>query len=169
MIAPQYLGPINTAVLLLPQVVVCYGGSTIACIICGNPVAYVANEALASVTVATWTVIYLLPGPILAFMKDTLPGKVLTSITYETMRTHVMINCSASAWAAHSRTPSLFMPHAEPPNLSPTSLCANHAVLHYALYHSGGADDGPHPRPPSHNLHPHLRLARWLRRRVHAT
>ena len=55
------------------------------------------NEALASVAVATWTAIYLLPGPILGFMKDTFPGKVLTSITYEIMRTHVMINCSASA------------------------------------------------------------------------
>ena len=65
------------------------------CIICGAPVAYVTNEALASVAVATWTVIYLLPGPSFGFMK-TLPGKVLTSITYETMRTHVMINCSAS-------------------------------------------------------------------------
>lgn len=79
------------------MVVVCYGGSTIACIICGNPVAYVGNEALASVAVATWTAIYLLPGPILGFMKDTFPGKVLTSITYEIMRTHVMINCSAMA------------------------------------------------------------------------
>ena len=88
----------------MPQVVVCYGGSTIACIICGNPVAYVANEALASVAVATWTAIYLLPGPILGFMKETFPGKVLTSVTYEIMRTHVMINCSASACTQHPRT-----------------------------------------------------------------
>jgi len=79
------------------MVVICFGGSTIATIICGAPVAYVTNEALATVAVATWTVVYLLPGAVTGILKNTAAGRLFTSTTYEIMRTHVMIACSGMA------------------------------------------------------------------------
>ena len=38
-----------------------YGGSTIAAVMCGKPVAFVLNEALVTVCLAVWTVAYSVP------------------------------------------------------------------------------------------------------------
>jgi len=79
------------------MVLVCFGGSTIAAVMCGNPVAFVTNEALVTVCLMTWTVMYALPGLVLGVIKDTAPGRVVLSCCYEIMRTHVMMNCSKMA------------------------------------------------------------------------
>ena len=72
-------------------------GSTLAAVMCGKPVVFAVNEALVSVCLSVWTAIYLSGDLILKFSKDTGVGAVLTSICYETMRCHVLMNCTKQA------------------------------------------------------------------------
>jgi hypothetical protein len=81
------------------MVLSCYGGSTLSAIMIGKPVAFVCNEALVSVCLATWTVMYFVPKPTIAFLKDTSLGAVVASVTYEIMRCHVLMNCTKQAAA----------------------------------------------------------------------
>ena len=85
-----------------------YGGSTLAAVMCGKPVVFAVNEALVSVCLSVWTAIYLSGDLILKFSKDTGVGAVLTSICYETMRCHVLMN--SSAMAANTLTSQLAVP-----------------------------------------------------------
>ena len=64
------------------MVVTCYGGSTLAAVMCGKPVAFVLNEALVSVCLTVWTVMYLLPGLVIGLSKDTAIGSILTPVSY---------------------------------------------------------------------------------------
>ena len=73
-----------------------YGGSTIAAIICGQPVPFVVNEKLISGLVGTWLACYTLPG-LPKMIKNTAVGSVLFSVCFETIRCHVMMNCQVMA------------------------------------------------------------------------
>lgn len=74
-----------------------FGGSTMAAIMCGEPVPFVCNEALVSCCLAVWTVMYLLPSATVGFVKDNPVGSLLLSITYEIQRCHVAMNCTKMA------------------------------------------------------------------------
>lgn len=80
------------------MVLVNYGGSTISAVMVGAPVAFVCNEALVPVCLAVWTVMRFLPLSATDFVKTPI-GFVLQSMTYEIMRCHVLMNCSAQAGA----------------------------------------------------------------------
>jgi len=71
-----------------------FGGSTMAAIMCGAPVAFVCNEALVSVCLCVWTVVYMLPKLFSDFFGETFIGRLLVSVTYEIQRCHVLMNCS---------------------------------------------------------------------------
>lgn len=73
-----------------------YGGSTIAAILCGQPVPFVVNEKLIAGLVGTWVVAYTLPG-LPKMIKNTAVGSILISVCFETIRCHVMMNCQAMA------------------------------------------------------------------------
>lgn len=73
-----------------------YGGSTIAAILCGQPVPFVVNEKLIVGLVGTWVVCFILPG-LPKMIKGTTVGSLLISICFETLRCHVMMNCQAMA------------------------------------------------------------------------
>jgi len=73
-----------------------YGGSTIAAIICGQPVPFMVNEKLIVGLVGTWVVCFILPG-LPKMIKGTSVGSLLISICFETLRCHVMMNCQAMA------------------------------------------------------------------------
>ena len=79
------------------MVLTCYGGSTISAIMVGAPVVFAVNEALVSVCLTVWTVMYLAPGMIIKLLKDTTIGSYLNSACYEIMRCHVLMNCSKQA------------------------------------------------------------------------
>lgn len=79
------------------MVITSYGGSTLAAIMVAQPVAFVLNEALVSICLAVWTVMYLVPKPTISFLKDSSVGRLLGSACYEIMRCHVAMNCSAMA------------------------------------------------------------------------
>lgn len=76
-----------------------YGGSTLAAIMCGKPVPFVCNEALVSVCLSVWTVAYLAPAAMNSALGSA-AGRILSSITYEIMRCHVLMNCSKMAAAS---------------------------------------------------------------------
>jgi len=81
-----------------------FGGSTLAAIMVGKPVPFVTNEALVPVCLVVWTVAWLedagfLPKIINRFLGETSMGAVISSITYEIMRCHVAMACSAMAQA----------------------------------------------------------------------
>ena len=78
-------------------VLLCYGGSTLAAIVCGNPVVFVTNEALVPTVAFTWAVVYMMPGLFLAFARDTNVGSIFISTAFEIMRCHVGINCARMA------------------------------------------------------------------------
>jgi len=71
-----------------------FGGSTMAAIMCGAPVAFVCNEALVSVCLTVWTVVYMLPKLFSDIFGGTFLGKLFVSVTYEIQRCHVLMNCS---------------------------------------------------------------------------
>jgi hypothetical protein len=73
-----------------------YGGSTIAAIVCGQPVPFVVNEKLIVGLVGTWIVAFSLPG-LPKMVKSTAIGSVLISVCFEVLRCHVMINCHTMA------------------------------------------------------------------------
>ena len=75
----------------------CYGGSTLAAIICGQPVPFVVNEKLIVGFSLTWVVAYSLPAVFMSVVKGTSSGAILISVTYEILRCHVMINCHRMA------------------------------------------------------------------------
>ena len=79
------------------MVLMCFGGSTMAAIMCGKPVAFVCNEALVPVCLSVWTVMYLLPDVTINFFKKNKVGILFTSAMYEMMRCHVLMNCTAMA------------------------------------------------------------------------
>jgi hypothetical protein len=79
------------------MVLTCYGGSTISAIMVGAPVVFAVNEALVSVSLTVWTVMYLAPDMIIKLLKDTTIGSYLNSACYEIMRCHVLMNCSKQA------------------------------------------------------------------------
>jgi len=87
------------------MVLTSYGGSTMAAIMCGKPVIFVVNEALVSVCLITWTIMYLAPG-ILRFLKDTSIGRYINSVTYEIMRCHVLMGCSMLAASSLPSAPN---------------------------------------------------------------
>ena len=73
-----------------------FGGSTLSAIMCGAPVAFVCNEALVTVCLAVWTVMFMLPKATVALLNYTI-GNLVTSCCYETMRCHVLMNCTKQA------------------------------------------------------------------------
>ena len=73
-----------------------YGGSTIAAILCGEPVPFVVNEKLIVGLVGTWVVSYTLPG-LPKMIKSTSIGSLLISTCFEIMRCHVMMICQNMA------------------------------------------------------------------------
>jgi len=73
-----------------------YGGSTIAAILCGQPVPFMVNEKLLVGLVGTWMVAFMLPG-LPKMVKGTAAGSVLISVCFEVLRCHVMINCHKMA------------------------------------------------------------------------
>lgn len=73
-----------------------YGGSTLAAVMVGKPVAFVCNEALVTCCLLTWTVVYAMPSLVLGLMNNPI-GKQLTSLCYEIMRCHVLMNCTKMA------------------------------------------------------------------------
>ena len=75
----------------------CYGGSTLAAIICGQPVPFVVNEKLIVGFSLTWVVAYSLPAVFMSVVKGTSSCAILISVTYEILRCHVMINCHRMA------------------------------------------------------------------------
>mmetsp|Transcript_26828 Transcript_26828/g.44542 ORF Transcript_26828/g.44542 Transcript_26828/m.44542 type:complete len:273 (+) Transcript_26828:77-895(+) len=81
------------------MVLSCFGGSTMAAIICGKPVPFMCNEALVPVCLVTWVVVYRMPVLTLGFLLDTTLGNVLNSVLYEIQRCHVLMNCAALAAA----------------------------------------------------------------------
>ena len=81
------------------MVLICFGGSTISAAMVGAPVAFVANEALVPVCLATWTVVYFVGSSAFDFVKTSAVGVVLQSTTYEIMRCHVLMNCTKQAAA----------------------------------------------------------------------
>ena len=81
------------------MVLSCFGGSTMAAIMCGQPVAFVCNEALVSCCLATWTVMYLLADLTTGLLTGNPIGRYLTSCTYEIQRCHVVMNCTKMAAA----------------------------------------------------------------------
>lgn len=74
-----------------------YGGSTIAAVMCGKPVAFCCNEALVPVALGTYAAMYFAGDSLNAIFKDTAAGAVVTSLCYEIMRCHVLMNCTAMA------------------------------------------------------------------------
>ena len=88
------------------MVLVSYGGSTMAAIMCGKPVVFAVNEALVSVCIGVWTAMYFLGNPdaqgLISLLKNNSIGMLFSSLTYEIMRCHVAINCSLMAQAALS-------------------------------------------------------------------
>eukprot|EP00310_Coccolithus_braarudii_P022286 CAMPEP_0183353748 /NCGR_PEP_ID=MMETSP0164_2-20130417/34854_1 /TAXON_ID=221442 /ORGANISM="Coccolithus pelagicus ssp braarudi, Strain PLY182g" /LENGTH=271 /DNA_ID=CAMNT_0025526483 /DNA_START=20 /DNA_END=835 /DNA_ORIENTATION=+ len=82
------------------MVLSCFGGSTLAAIMCGRPVSFVTNEANVSVCLATWAVCFLLPAIPLRLLAGTSIGSVINSATYEAQRCHVLMNCSSLAASA---------------------------------------------------------------------
>jgi hypothetical protein len=89
---------------LVLMVLMSFGGSTLAAIMCGKPVPFVCNEALVSVCLICWTVAYLdnehLKGMVNQLLSENDIGAVLSSILWEIMRCHVAMNCSAMAQGA---------------------------------------------------------------------
>jgi len=77
-------------------VVTCYGGSTLAAILCGHPVVFLFNQALVPVACTVFSVMYMIPMPIIAVMNSGI-GSILISTTYETMRCHVLMGSAAIA------------------------------------------------------------------------
>jgi len=75
------------------------GGSTMVAIMCGKAVPLVCNEALVPVCLAAWTAVYLVPAQLGAVLNNQI-GRALTSVTYETFRCHVMMNCTKMAASA---------------------------------------------------------------------
>ena len=75
-----------------------FGGSTIAAVMVGKPVAFVCNEALVTCCLLTWTVIYLMPSVVFGLMSNPV-GRQLTSLCYEIQRCHVLMNCTKMAAA----------------------------------------------------------------------
>ena len=61
-----------------------FGGSTVAAILCGQPVPFVVNEKLMVGLVGTWVVCYLLPG-LPNMIKGTSVGSLFISICFETL------------------------------------------------------------------------------------
>ena len=86
------------------MVLMSFGGSTIAAVMCGKPVPFVCNEALVPVCLICWTVAYLdseyLKGMVNKLLSENDVGAVLSSILWEIMRCHVAMNCSAMAQGA---------------------------------------------------------------------
>jgi len=77
----------------------CFGGSTLAAIVCGSPMPIVCNEALVPVCITTWAVVYALPSLALGFLVETTACSLLNSIAFEIQRCHVVMNCVALAAA----------------------------------------------------------------------
>jgi len=78
------------------MVLTCFGGSTISAVMVGAPVVFVCNEALVSVCLTTWTVLYFLRF-LVSLLTETLFGRLYLSVTYEIMRCHVLMNCTKQA------------------------------------------------------------------------
>ena len=73
-----------------------FGGSTLAAIMVGAPVVFVANEALVTVCLAVWTAAYVLPTVLLGILGSPI-GRLVAGTGYEIMRCHVLMNCSKMA------------------------------------------------------------------------
>lgn len=79
-----------------------YGGSTLAMIMMSKPVVFVVNEALVPVALICFTIAWLERNNrvVNKFLADTSIGAIFSSITYEIMRCHVAMGCSAAAAAS---------------------------------------------------------------------
>lgn len=100
------------------QLMTAYGGSTICALMCGKPVVFFVNEALAPVALTTFTVLYAARAPFVSAM-NSMPGAVLISIAWETMRCHVLMNCAAMA----ASTLSAFVSGAYPVPVAAPLVC----------------------------------------------
>lgn len=73
-----------------------FGGSTLCAIMCGAPASLVVNEALVTTLLAVWVVLFLFKASIMPLL-ETPAGRLFMSVTYETMRCHVMMGSAALA------------------------------------------------------------------------
>ena len=81
-------------------VLMSFGGSMMTALMCAKPAVFAVNEALLPTWVSVWSVLWFLPSVINSFLAIPFLGATILSLSYETFRAHVMINCAKMASSA---------------------------------------------------------------------